>query len=163
MTNVTEGAYADIPLFLFHLLEYMDVDYAIDVEDINERWRDLAARDVWAQLIIKEPDDRVERILSAPRTGTYQLSPDGQLTFLRASHDWHQLTGEDECFFLRVYGAGDYRFKGADLGILVTKGRMQTASGLTERCRRYIDGIRSKYISEPIGQPPAVIPVAYVK
>ena len=163
MTNVTEGAYADIPLFLFHLLEYMDVDYAIDVDEINERWRELAALDVWAQLINKEPVDRVERILSAPRTGTYQLSPDGQLTFLRASHDWHQLTGEDECFFLRVYGAGDYRFKGADLGILVTKGRMQTASGLTERCRRYIDGIRSKYISEPIGQPPAVIPVAYVK
>ena len=44
MTNVTAGAYADIPLFLFHLLEYMDVDYIIDVEEINERWRDLAAR-----------------------------------------------------------------------------------------------------------------------
>jgi hypothetical protein len=163
MTNVTEGAYADIPLFLFHLLEYMDVDYAIDVDVINERWRELAAMDVWAQLIIKEPGGRVERILSAPRTGTYRLAADGQLTFLRASHDWHQLTGEDECFFLRVYGPGDYRFKGADLGILVTKGRMQTDSGLTERCLRYIAGIRSKYISEPIGQPPAVVPVAYVK
>ncbi len=62
-----------------------------------------------------------------------------------------------------MYGPGDYRFKGADLGILVTKGRMQTASGLTERCRRYINGIRSKYISEPTGQRPAVVPVAYVK
>ena len=38
MTNVTAGAYADIPLFLFQLLEYMDVDYRIDVDDINERW-----------------------------------------------------------------------------------------------------------------------------
>ena len=25
----------------------------------------------------------------------------------------------------------------------VTKGRMQTADGLTKRCRRYIDGIRA--------------------
>ncbi len=40
MTNVTAGAYADVPLFLFHLLEYMDVDYAVDVEEINERWRE---------------------------------------------------------------------------------------------------------------------------
>jgi hypothetical protein len=24
MTNVTAGAYADVPLFLFHLLEFMD-------------------------------------------------------------------------------------------------------------------------------------------
>ena len=42
MTNVTAGAYADIPLFLFHLLEYMDVDYSVDVNEINERWLALA-------------------------------------------------------------------------------------------------------------------------
>ncbi len=112
---------------------------------------------------MKEPNDIVERIVAAPRTGTYQLSTDGELTFLRASHDWHQLASADECFFLRVYGPGDYRFKGADLGIIVTTGRMQTASGLTEQCRRYIDGIRSQYVSEPIGQRPAVMPVGYVK
>ncbi len=70
MTNVTAGAYADIPLFLFHLLEYMDVEYEIDVDEINERWRALAAVDVWAQLIMKEPNDSVERILAAPQTGT---------------------------------------------------------------------------------------------
>ena len=67
MTNVTAGAYSDIPLFLFHLLEFMDVDYVVDVEEINERWRELAAVDVWAQLIMKEPNDSVERILR--RTG----------------------------------------------------------------------------------------------
>jgi hypothetical protein len=163
MTNVTAGAYADIPLFLFHLLEFMDVDYAFDAEEINERWREMADRDVWAQLIIKEPNDSVERILAAPRTGTYQLSADGELVFLWPSYDWHQVTSENECFFLRVYGPGDYRFKGADLGILITKGRMQTAAGLTERCRRYIAGIRSHYISEPIGQPPAAVPSVFVK
>ena len=70
MTNVTAGAYADIPLFLFHLLEFMGVDYTVDVDEINERWRELAAVDVWAQLIMKEPNDSVERILAAPRTGT---------------------------------------------------------------------------------------------
>ena len=163
LTNVTAGAYADIPLFLFHLLEYMDVDYLIDVEEINKRWRDLAAGDIWAQLIMKEPNDSVERILAAPRTGTYQLSSDGELTFLRASHDWHQMTSEDECFFQRVYPPGDYRFKGADLGVLVAKVRMQTASGLTERCRRYIDCIRSQYVSEPIEQPRSVPPPILVK
>jgi biotin carboxylase len=163
MTNVTAGAYADVPLFLFHLLEFMDVDYTVDVEEINERWRELAAVDVWAQLIMKEPTDSVERILAAPRTGTWHLSEDGTLTFARVSNDWHEVTHEDEAFFLRVYAPGDFRFKGADLGILVTKGRMQTAEGLTERCRRYIDGIRAHYHSEPLPQAPAVVPIAYVK
>jgi biotin carboxylase len=163
MTNVTAGAYADVPLFLFHLLEFMDVKYTINVEEINDRWHDLAAVDVWSQLIMKEPTDLVERILAAPRTGTWHLSEDGDLTFARVSNDWHDITGEDEAFFLRVYGPGDFRFRGADLGILVTKGRMQTAEGLTQRCRRYIDGIRSHYQSEPIPEPPAVTPLSYVK
>ena len=83
MTNVTAGAYADIPLFLFHLLEYMDVEYEIDVDEINERWRALAAVDVWAQLIMKEPNDSVERILAAPQTGTWTLDEDGQISFDR--------------------------------------------------------------------------------
>ena len=65
------------------------------------------------------------------------------------------MTHEDEAFFLRVYAAGDYRFKGADLGILVTKGRMQTADGLTQRCRSYIEGIRSHYQSEPVDPLPS--------
>jgi biotin carboxylase len=163
MTNVTAGAYADVPLFLFHLLEFMDVDYTIDVDEINERWRALAAVDVWSQLIMKEPGEEVERILAAPRTGAWRLSDNGALTFEHVSNDWHDITTEDEAFFMRVYGPGEYRFHGADLGILVTKGRMQTPDGLTDRCRRYIAGIRAQYKSEPLPQPPPVKPVAYVK
>ncbi|MGB6579197.1 MAG: biotin carboxylase [Streptosporangiaceae bacterium] len=163
MTNVTAGAYADVPLFLFHLLEFMDVDYTVDVEEINDRWRALAAVDVWSQLIMKEPGDEVERILAAPRTGAWRLADSGALTFEHVTNDWHEITTEDEAFFMRVYGPGDFKFHGADLGILVTKGRMQTAEGLTERCRRYIDGIRAQYKSEPLPQAPAVMPIAYVK
>jgi hypothetical protein len=158
MTNVTAGAYADIPLFLFHLLEYLDVDYRIDAAEINDRWRELAAVDVWAQLIMKEPGGAVERIAQAPATGTYHLAEDGSLRFARRSYDWHDVTHEDEAFFLRVYGPGDYRFKGADLGILVTKGRMQDADGLTPRARRYIEGIRALYVAEPV---PAAQPMSH--
>lgn len=163
MTNVTAGAYADIPLFLFHLLEFMDVEYEIDVAEINERWRELAAIDQWSQLIMKEPGEGVRRILAAPATGTYQMDDDGNLRFVRVTNDWHEVTHEDEAFFLRVYGPGDYQFKGADMGILVTKARMQDGEGLTALCRRYIDGIRAQYQSEPVEQAPAVMPIGYVK
>ncbi len=163
MTNVTAGAYADVPLFLFHLLEFMDVDYTVDVEEINARWRDLAAVDVWSQLIMKEPNDSVELILAAPRTGTWRLNDDGSFVFQSVTDDWHDITSEDEAFFLRVYAKGDYRFKGADLGILVTKGRMQTSEGLTAKCRRFIEAIRSQYVTEPLADAPAIMPIAYVK
>lgn len=163
MTNVTAGAYADVPLFLFHLLEYMDVDYTIDVDDINERWRDLAAVDVWSQLIMKDPGDEVERLLATPVTGTYRLNEDGTMTFTDVSHDWHDIIDEDQAFFMRVYGPGDYRFHGADLGILVTKGRMQTDEGLTPRALQYINGIRGMYVSEAVSDDKDLKPLSFVK
>lgn len=161
MTNVTAGAYADIPLFLFHLLEYLDVDYDLDVEEVNERWRELAAVDVWSQLIMKEPSGPVEQIVAAPSTGQWSLTDDGAIEFRRPALDWHGLQDDTEFFFLRVYGPGDYRFQGADLGVLVTKGRLQTddPKQLTARCRRFIDGIRSLYVSHPpLSVAPAALP-----
>ena len=46
---------------------------------------------------------------------------------------------------------------------MVHAGRMQTADGLTERCRQYISGIRSQYTSESPPETPTVIPIGYVK
>ena len=58
----------------------------------------------------------------------------------------HRHTRESEAFFLRVAGPGDYRYKGGDLGILVSRGRFQADDGsLTERCRRWVDGIKRRY------------------
>ena len=44
MTNLTTEAYADIPLFLFHLLEYMDVEYELDIEEITRAGSGAMAR-----------------------------------------------------------------------------------------------------------------------
>lgn len=147
ITNVTAGAYADLPLFLFHLLEYMDVDFELDVDEINERWGELAAIDVWSQLIMKQPESDVSLIQAAPRTGTWAVEPGGRVTWRRASLDWHGLQDENEFFFMRIYGPGDHLFRGADLGIVVTKARLQTESpkDLTDRCRTIIKGIRGNY------------------
>lgn len=158
ITNVTAGAYADVPLFLFHLLEYMGVEFQIDVDEINERWQELASDDVWSSMIIKETAAVVEHIDAAPQTGQYYLDAGGALVFRRAALDWHQLQNDSECFYLRIYGPGDYRWKGADLGVLVTKGRLQTErrngqSALTIRARHLIDSIRALYSGTPYVAP----------
>jgi hypothetical protein len=156
ITNVTAGAYADIPLFAFHLLEYFDVPFDFDVDEINERWRELAAEDLWSQMVIKETSSAVQLITEAPLTGQYSYDRSGSLVYRRAALDWHQLQNESEAFFLRIYGAGDYRWKGADLGVLVTKGRLQRradseADTLTIRARHLIDSIRNQYTGLPLG------------
>jgi len=158
ITNVTAGAYADVPLFLFHLLEYLDIDFELDIEDINQRWQELATVDLWSQMIIKETAPEVERIDTAAPTGAYSLDGSGTLVYQRAALDWHQLQSDSEAFFLRIYGAGDYRYKGADLGVLVTKGRLQTgmpgsAATLTIRARHLIDSVRAHYTGTPVVPP----------
>ncbi len=158
MTNVSAGAYADMPLFLFHLLEHMDVEYEIDVDEINRRWSSHDATDVWSQLILKEPNDSVELLTKVPKTGIWRLDGAG-ITFSRWGNDWHSLLDETEGFYLRVLAPNDYRYKGADLGILVTRGRLQTEDNeLTDRCRLWIEAIHSQFAGTPVDQgtdPPA--------
>jgi biotin carboxylase len=147
MTNVTAGAYADMPLFMFHLLEYLGVDYEIDVAEINERWAQSTSVDVWSQLIVKQTHDSVELINDAPRTGIWKLGDEtGAVTFRRWANDWHSLQDESEAFYLRVLAPGDYRYKGADLGVIVTRSRLQDDDDqLTERARSWIDGILAQF------------------
>jgi hypothetical protein len=156
ITNVTAAAYADMPLFAFHLIEYMDVDYELDVAEINDRWGRVELLDVWTQAVIKDCDDRVELITEAPRTGVWRMDEEGNVAWGRWGNDWHSIQDESEAFFLRVAGPGDYRYKGGDLGILVSRGRFQADDGtLTERARRWVDAIKSRYVGTPLDTPPA--------
>ncbi|WP_244944906.1 biotin carboxylase [Kocuria salsicia] len=157
ITQVTAGAYADIPLFLFHLLQYMDVEVQLDVDEINERWAELAAVDVWSQAVVKETGPGVARIDKAPRTGQYFVNADGELVFRRAALDWHQLQNSSEVFFMRIYGPGEFRWKGADLGIIVSVGRLQRAArdglGLSIRAKHLIESFRNMYAVTPLVRP----------
>lgn len=166
MTNVTAGAYAELPLFLFHLLEYLDVDYEIDVDEINARWADPDTVDVWSQIVIKHTGDEVGVITDAPATGIWRTRRGGDLVFDHADTDWHDLTSgsaDSKGFYMRVSGPGDYLYQGADIGILVSRGRLQTDLGdgraeLTPLCMRWVDGIRSRVRATPLagGSAPVV-------
>jgi len=81
----------------------------------------------------------------------WKRDDDGCLRFARWANDWHNLIDESEAFYLRVAGPGDYRYKGADLGVLVTRGRLQTDDDqLTDRCRRWIEGVQSQFAGTPV-------------
>ena len=158
MTNVTAVAYGDMPLFLFHLLEFMDVDYEIDVAELNERWSHPHAIDAWSQFILKQTDDAVELLTRAPTSGIWRLGADGGVTFVRRDTDWHTVSDEREAFYLRIAAAGAYRYPGADLGILVTRGRlMDDEHNLTDRARAWIRGVKEQFQGVP-AEPAAPVP-----
>jgi hypothetical protein len=73
------------------------------------------------------------------------------MSAVRPEVDWHTLGDESEGFYLRILAPGDYRYKGADLGILVTRAQLQTNEGeLTERCHQWIAGIRARFAGVPV-------------
>ena len=79
MTNLTTEAYADMPLFLFHLLEYMDVEYEVDIAEINARWeRGYGEDEVWSQVILNETSTDIELFTATPRTGVWRIDDDGR-------------------------------------------------------------------------------------
>jgi biotin carboxylase len=159
ITNVTAVAYGDMPLFLFHLLEFMDVDYEIDVDELNQRWANAGNVDEWTQFILKQTDDAVERITSAPDSGIWRMQPDRSIAYARRDTDWHTVADEHEAFYLRIAAAGGYRYPGADLGILVTRGRfMNDEHELVDRARDWISGIKSQFYSVPPEQEAPVQP-----
>jgi hypothetical protein len=152
ITNVTAVAYGDMPLFLFHLLEFMDVEYEIDVDELNERWAQSHNLDEWTQFILKQTEDVTELITSAPSSGIWKLRPDGQIAYSRRDTDWHTVGDEAEAFYLRIASEGQYRYPGADLGIMVTRGRfMNDEHQLLDRARTWITGIKSQFQSVPPG------------
>ncbi len=123
LTNLITSRYGGVPLFLFHLLEFSGVDWELDLDDVQMRWQDF---DRWTQLVLKQVTDEVELITQAPSSGLWRLADDGSVRFIREETDWHNVGGHNEAFYLRVHGAGEYRYPGADLGILVTRDRMQS-------------------------------------
>lgn len=161
ITNVTAVAYGDMPLFLFHLLEFMDVDYEIDVDELNTRWAHPGNLDEWTQFILKQTDDVVELITEAPSSGIWRMEDDGTIRYARHDTDWHTVADRSEAFYLRIASAGGYRYPGADLGILVTRGRfLDDDHELVDRARSWITGIKAQFrgVPPPPREPPPVEP-----
>ena len=148
ITNHAVFALADAPLYLFHILEWMGVDYDISVKAINNRWARQENIDSWSQLIIKHTEETIEYIDEAPRSGIWKMFDNGYIQFDRMDTHRRAVETESEAFFLRISNKGDYLYEGADMGILVCRGRMMTDDfQLKDRAKTWIKAIHSQYSS----------------
>jgi len=162
MTNHAAFAHADAPLFLFHLLEFSGVPFELDIEELNARWADPDMIDSWSQMVIKHTEDTVDIVTHAPETGIYRMLDDGRVVWDRFDYHRRAVESEKEAFFLRILRPGDYRYEGADLGILVTRGRSMTgAFRLNERAKKWIHGIKQGFAARPLPSAQALAEPAF--
>lgn len=150
ITNHAVFALSDVPLFIFHVLEWMNQDYELDVAEINNRWSNPDFIDTWSQLVVKHTKDTIEYVTEAPRSGIWEMQNNGNIVFDRMDTHRRYVQQDNEAFFLRITRKGDYLYEGADMGILVMRGRLMTDDfKLTKRATDWINAIRSHYKSVP--------------
>jgi glutathione synthase/RimK-type ligase-like ATP-grasp enzyme len=136
----------DMPLLLFHLLEWFGVEYALDVAQFNRHWVDAEQTTSWSQLIIEHTADAAETVTQVPATGIWRMQPDGALQFSRPVFQPQAVAGESEVFFLRTVDPGHTLEPGQSIGRLLTRGRLMTDDyQLTERAKAWICGFRAQF------------------
>lgn len=152
ITNHAVFALADAPLFVFHILEWMDVPYELSVNALNKRWAKKENIDDWGQMVIKHTSDSIERVTKAPRSGIYTMAEDGSVSYSRMDTHRRAVETENEAFYLRITDKDDWVYEGADMGILVMRGRMMNDDfTLTPRARKWLKAIRGEYRTKPPG------------
>jgi biotin carboxylase len=155
ITNHAVFALSDMPLFLFHMMEWMNQPYKLNVNAINSRWFKAENIDSWGQLVIKYTDKQVKVITETPLSGIYKMNADETIEYSRMDTHRRAVETEQEAFFLRISRKDDYFYEGADMGILVMRGRMMTDEfKLVPRALKWINSIKELYKAEdynPVG------------
>ena len=138
ITNLSNFCQEVFPLFLFHLLTFLDVTLEIDIDHYNQLVLKQGTQSMFGQLIIKYCDSDLKVITEAPATGIYQIDPNGTLIFVRKSNTPRDIQSEDEIFFLRIMKDSDYAYKSGDLGVVfvhqVLKSDIQELTVFAKKC-----------------------------
>ena len=82
----------------------MDVDYELDVRQMNQRWARPENIDTWSQLVIKHTADTVGVLTEAPPTGIWRMDERARSRFSRFDTHRRAVESEAEAFFLRISG-----------------------------------------------------------
>lgn len=149
LTNHNKYAHQDVPLFLFHLLEWMDIPYEIDCDELSDKWAQAANMDSWSQLVIKHTYKTLEMTTSAPKSGVWAMKKNGTIEYKKFDTHRMSITDDNEAYFLQITQKDDYMYEGADLGILLMRGRlMSDGFDLSDRAKRWIKALRAQYKSD---------------
>lgn len=142
LTTQIAGEIGCLPLLLLHLLEWSGLDYEIDLEELNQRFRSLPGTRGFCQLILKQTAEASGVVTHEPASGVWQLGKDGAARFVRPAFAPGAIVAEDEALVVRTVNRGFARPRGACLARLIAKGRMMTDEHrLAPRAHAWIDAL----------------------
>jgi biotin carboxylase len=154
LTNTSDFSQAQLPLFLFHLLEFdTRVDLQLDIRQFNQALLAQGATGVSAQTILKHTQQELRIITAAPVSGVYRLGDDGTLTLKQASVRRRDALAADEAYVLRIQKEGEYAYRGADLAIQFLNCVIRDDAGqLNATGQRWVQALQALFETRPLNQ-----------
>jgi len=145
LTNSTPFCQQTIPLFLFHVLEYSDLNWEINPTAYNQASLNQPEGMPIGQLIFKYTDDDLKIVQDAPISGVYRLQSDGTMLLVKPATSPLEANGPDEAFFFRIMKDNDYAYHGGDLAILFTPNKIQNGASITEKGKQWVTAVKNAY------------------
>lgn len=90
--NMTQLLNNEPPILAFHVLEFLGLDYQIDIQEINKQIRQDK---IGSQMLLHNLTEQWARNHRQPKAGVYKLK-DGKLKYLRPGYDLQHLKNKEE-------------------------------------------------------------------
>lgn len=151
MTSLARAALEQVPLHLFHLLEWLEQPCALDLAAINDRFECIDTDDSASQMILGWQAPGSGRIGQVPVSGHWRLGTDGRLQPVDAACR-PRLDDEALGFLVRTVAVGDHVEPGTVVARLLLRGRVQTPDGrLTARAQAWIKAAGALFVLQAEG------------
>jgi hypothetical protein len=142
LTSLSCAASGQLPLVLFHLLEYSDAD--LDLTSLIGA-QQQAIDAPWSSLIVKYRAERSAKVSTGPRGGIWKRNERGGVSFDRRNSRCLALTGADEALVQPMARPGLQLCAGDDLARIIVRDHVLDASdGLNERARAWAQGVEDQ-------------------
>jgi hypothetical protein len=147
LSTVTSAAALGVPLLLFHLAAFENLQFDLAFDTLHEQIGNSEVGN-YSSLIIKHLDEQALRCITAPQSGIYQLK-DGLPAFQRSSADISSLA-DNEAFWIREVRAGvengDVLYPATIMGRLFFPRRVTDDKGeLTQHALQWTAAVRAAH------------------
>lgn len=143
LTSLSCAAAGQLPLVLYHLLEYSDADFDLTSLIAAQQEQEIDAP--WSSLIVKYRGERSAKVATGPRSGIWRRNARGGVSWERGTPRCLALTGADEAFVQCVARPGFRIHAGDDLARIIIRDRMlDDRGGLNERARAWARGVEAQ-------------------
>lgn len=151
ITNNSPFCQKNIPLFLFHLLEFSDIPFELDPTAYNQN-SVFEGSLPSSQMILKYTKKELNVIAEAPVSGVYTLNEKGKLHLKHPSSNRVEALEANDCFLFRIMETGEYAYYGGDLAILFTNVPLIKATQLTPEASEWLQAFQALYQLRPLTQ-----------